>query len=227
MKKYYSIAIDGPAGAGKGTIAKGVAERLGYLYVDTGAMYRAFGLYFLQQGISLDNEELINQNIDNITIDMNYDENGNLLVYLNGTDVSSAIRTEEASRAASKVSIYEKVREKLVDMQKKLALKYNIVMEGRDIGTVVLPDATLKIYLTASVLERAKRRYLEQTQKGLNVTLEEIEKDIVERDYRDINRKISPLKKADDAILIDSSNMTIDEVIDEVIGKVKKYSKDR
>lgn len=222
----YSIAIDGPAGAGKGTIASLVAKKLNYVYIDTGAMYRAMGLYFLKQNISLDDNEKIQEVIDKVHIELSYDKD-NLIVYLNGIDVSQEIRTEEASRASSLVATNEIVRARLVTLQREMALKYDVVMEGRDIGTVVLPDATVKIYLTASVLERAKRRFLEQTKKGLNVTLEQIEKDIVERDYRDMNRKISPLKKADDAYVIDSSNMTIDEVVDEVINKVKNLGKDR
>ncbi len=222
----YSIAIDGPAGAGKGTIASLVAKKLNYVYIDTGAMYRAMGLYFLKQNISLDDNEKIQEVIDKVHIELSYDKD-NLIVYLNGIDVSQEIRTEEASRASSLVATNEIVRARLVTLQREMALKYDVVMEGRDIGTVVLPDATVKIYLTASVLERAKRRFLEQTKKGLNVTLEQIEKDIVERDYRDMNRKISPLKKADDAYVIDSSNMTIEEVVDEVINKVKNLGKDR
>ena len=218
----YSIAIDGPAGSGKGTVAKGLANKLNFLYVDTGAMYRATGLYFIKNNISLDDEKSINDNLDKIDIKLKYKDN-KTTVYLNQKDVSLEIRTEECSRAASKVGVYEKVRENLVRMQKEYAKTNNIVMEGRDIGTVVLPNANLKIYLTASCEERARRRYIEQKEKGLELTYEEVLKDIKERDYRDMHREISPLKQADDAILVDSTDMTIDEVINEIL----KYRKVR
>ena len=216
----YSIAIDGPAGAGKSTVAKEIAKRLGFIYIDTGAMYRAFGLYYLNNGLSLDDEELVNSKVSLVKIEMkNID--GENKIYLNNEDVSLDIRTEEASRGASKVSVYTRVREKMVELQQEMALKNSVVMDGRDIGTVVLPNANLKVYLTASVEERGKRRYLEQTKKGMNVNLEDIKKDIEERDYRDMNRSVSPLKQARDAILIDTTNMEIEEVINKILNLCK------
>ncbi len=219
MKKI-SIAIDGPAGAGKGTIAKLLAKKLGFIYVDTGAMYRAVGLYYTRLGIDFTDEEKIKELLDNIKINMTYDT-GNLRVYLNNEEVTLDIRTEEASRGASKVSVFPCVREKMVKLQQEMALKSHVVMEGRDIGTVVLPDATLKIFLTASTDVRAKRRFKEQKEKGLDVNLEDIKKDIEERDERDSNRETSPLKRASDAILVDSSDMTIDEVVNHILKLLK------
>ena len=219
MKKI-SIAIDGPAGAGKGTIAKLLAKKLGFIYVDTGAMYRAVGLYYTRLGIDFTDEEKIKELLDNIKINMTYDT-GNLRVYLNNEEVTLDIRTEEASRGASKVSVFSCVREKMVKLQQEMALKSHVVMEGRDIGTVVLPDATLKIFLTASTDVRAKRRFKEQKEKGLDVNLEDIKKDIEERDERDSNRETSPLKRANDAILVDSSDMTIDEVVNHILKLLK------
>ena len=216
----YSIAIDGPAGAGKSTVAKEIAKRLGFIYIDTGAMYRAFGLYYLNNGLSLDDEELVNSKVSLVKIEMkNID--GENKIYLNNEDISLDIRTEEASRGASKVSVYTHVREKMVELQQEMALKNSVVMDGRDIGTVVLPNANLKVYLTASVEERAKRRYLEQTKKGMKVNLEDIKKDIEERDYRDMNRSVSPLKQASDAILIDTTNMEIEDVINKILNLCK------
>ena len=202
MSKIYNIAIDGPAGAGKSTIAKAVSAKLGFVYVDTGAMYRAMALYFLRKGIRPDEE--------GVTISY---EDGAQQVILNGENVSGLIRTEEVSQMASASSIYLPVREKLVELQKELARNENVIMDGRDIGTCVLPEADLKIYLTASTAVRAKRRYDELTEKGEPCSLEEIEKEIAERDYRDMHRENSPLKQAEDAVLVDTSGLTIDEVI--------------
>lgn len=216
----YNIAIDGPAGAGKSTIAKLIAEKKNYIYVDTGAMYRAMALYFLEAGISADDQGKIESSVDQIDVTITY-ENGEQVVWLNGRNVNGLIRTEEVSRMASATSVNPKVRTKLVELQRKLAAKENVVMDGRDIGTVVLPDANVKIYLTASSAVRAKRRYEEQKAKGIDCNLEEIEKDIIERDHRDMTREISPLKQAEDAILLDSSNMTIEEVADAVIALCK------
>ena len=216
----YNIAIDGPAGAGKSTIAKLIVKKKNYIYVDTGAMYRAMALYFLEAGISADNQEKIESSVDQIDVTITY-ENGEQVVWLNGRNVNGLIRTEEVSRMASATSVNPKVRTKLVELQRKLAAKENVVMDGRDIGTVVLPDANVKIYLTASSAVRAKRRYEEQKAKGIDCNLEEIEKDIIERDHRDMTREISPLKQAEDAILLDSSNMTIEEVADAVIALCK------
>jgi len=212
----YQIAIDGPAGAGKSTIAKIVAKELKWIYVDTGAMYRAMALYCLRNGIALDDEETINANLKNIDIDITHDEDGQQVI-LNGENVNAFIRTEEVSLATSTVSAYKNVREKLVDLQRNLAEKTSVVMDGRDIGTTVLPNATTKIFLTASVEERANRRYKEYIEKGQEANLEEIKKEISERDERDRNRAVSPLRQAEDAVLVDTSFMSIEEVVAEIL----------
>ena len=217
----YTITIDGPAGAGKSTIAKKVAKELSFIYVDTGAMYRAMGLYFLRKGIVPENAAAIEAACDEIQVSIRY-ENGEQQVLLNGENVSAEIRKEEVGNMASKTSVNRKVREKLVALQRELAKKENVVMDGRDIGTQVLPDATAKIYLTASSAERARRRYLELQQKGTPGILEEIEADIIERDHRDMTREISPLRQAEDAVLVDASHMTIDEVAAAVISEFEK-----
>lgn len=217
----YTIAIDGPAGAGKSTIAKKVAKELSFIYVDTGAMYRAMGLYFLRKGIAPENAAAIEEACDEIQVSIRY-ENGEQQVLLNGENVSAEIRKEEVGNMASKTSVNGKVREKLVALQRELAKKENVVMDGRDIGTQVLPNATAKIYLTASAAERARRRYLELQQKGTPGVLEEIEADIIERDHRDMTREISPLRQAEDAVLVDASHMTIDEVTAAVISEYEK-----
>ncbi len=214
-----NIAIDGPAGAGKSTIAKRVAKELGYIYVDTGAMYRAMALYIMRQGIAADDSEAISKECKNADISITY-KDGAQVVLLNGEDVNGFIRTEEVGNMASSTSVNPDVREKLVDLQRVLAAKENVVMDGRDIGTVVLPNASVKIYLTASSAVRAKRRFLELKEKGVEADLDTIEKDIIDRDYRDMNREISPLKQAVDAVLIDSSDMTIDEVVEKMISLV-------
>lgn len=216
----YNIAIDGPAGAGKSTIAKLIAKKKNYIYVDTGAMYRAMALYFLETGIKADEQEKISHVVDQIDVTITY-ENGEQIVWLNGRNVNGMIRTEEVSRMASATSVNSDVRAKLVELQRKLASKENVVMDGRDIGTVVLPNADVKVYLTAGSAVRAKRRYEEQIAKGEECNLEEIEKDIIERDHRDMTREISPLRQAEDAILLDSSDMTIEEVADAVIALCK------
>ena len=211
------IAIDGPAGAGKSTIAKILAERLDYMYVDTGAMYRTIALACLKKGIDLADEEAVSNVCTEADITVKY-ENGVQKMYLDGEDVSETIRTEEVSKAASDTSKYLKVRERLVQMQRDLTKEYNVIMDGRDIGTAVLPDATLKIYLTASVEVRAQRRYKEYKEKGIECTLEEIKKDIEQRDYNDMTREISPLCKAEDAIEVDTSDLSIEEVVQKVIS---------
>ncbi|GLC79988.1 (d)CMP kinase [Lacrimispora brassicae] len=216
MKKVYNIAVDGPAGAGKSTIARSVAERLNFVYVDTGAMYRAMALHFLRNGIPAADEAAISRSAEKVDVTISY-ENGMQQVILNGENVSGLIRTQEVSAMASAVSVYMPVRRKLVELQKNLALKENVIMDGRDIGTCVLPHADLKIYLTASSRVRAKRRYEELSAKGEECSLEDIEKDIIERDYRDMNRENSPLKQAEDAILVDSSSMTVPEVVDRIL----------
>ena len=211
-----AIAIDGPAGAGKSTIAKLVAKRLGFIYVDTGAMYRAMALYMIKNGISAKESEKISSTCKSADITIKH-ENGEQVVYLNGENVNGLIRTEEVGNMASASSVNKDVREKLVELQQKLAATTDVVMDGRDIGTVVLPDARLKIYLTASSEVRAKRRFKELTEKGIECDIKVIEQDIVDRDYRDMHREISPLKQADDAIYLDSSDMTIEEVAEKIM----------
>ncbi len=213
----YSIAIDGPAGAGKSTIAKLIAKKKNYIYVDTGAMYRAMALYFLESGISADEQDKISEACKDVDVTISY-ENGEQIVWLNGRNVNGLIRTEEVGRMASSSSVNKDVREKLVELQRALAAKESVVMDGRDIGTCVLPNANVKIYLTASSRVRAVRRYEELKAKGEDCDLGVIEKDIIERDYRDMHRDISPLKQADDAVLVDSSDMTIEEVADKIIA---------
>ena len=207
-----NIAIDGPAGAGKSTIAKKLAKELGFIYVDTGAMYRAMAYYFLQNGIASDDEAAIAKACPAVDVTIAY-ENGEQQVLLNGENVNGVIRTEQVGNMASATSVYPVVRKKLVELQQELAAKADVIMDGRDIGTCVLPNAQVKIYLTASSKTRATRRYEELTAKGESCDLEEIEKDIIERDYRDMHRETSPQKQAEDAVLVDSSDLTINEVV--------------
>lgn len=208
----YNVAIDGPAGAGKSTIAKLVAKEKGYIYVDTGAMYRAMAIHFLKKGIRPENTEKVIAACEDANVTIAY-ENGVQQVYLNGENVTAQLRTEEVGNMASKTSAILQVREKLLELQRGLARTRNVIMDGRDIGTNILPDADVKIYLTASVATRAKRRYDELTEKGISCDYEEIEKDIRDRDERDMNRETAPLRQAEDAILIDSSDMGIEEVV--------------
>ncbi len=222
MKKNYNIAIDGPAGAGKSTIAKKVAQTLKYIYIDTGAMYRAFALYVLNKGISPENEEALAEACKKVSLKIDYLE-GRQQIFLNDENVTDLIRTEEVGKMSSSIARNSNVRIKMVELQKNMAASSNVIMDGRDIGTVVLPEADLKIYLTAGSRERAARRYKELTEKGIPCNMEEIEKDIIDRDYQDMNREVSPLKKAEDAILIDSSHMTIDEVTDNILELFSKY----
>ena len=210
-----NIAIDGPAGAGKSTIAKRVAKELGFIYVDTGAMYRTMALYCIRQGIAASEEARVNEAVDSITVSIGY-EDGAQHVYLNDEDVTGLIRTEEVSAMTSSISVYPKVREKLLDLQRDLAASQDVIMDGRDIGTNVLPNAELKVYLTASVEERASRRYKELMEKGETCRLEEIQAEIAERDERDMNREIAPLKQAEDAVYLDTSHMSIDQVVEEL-----------
>lgn len=221
MSNTYNIAIDGPAGAGKSTIARNIAAKLGFIYVDTGAMYRAMALYFIRQGLKPAEEEAIRQACGEIEISIGY-EDGAQKVLLNGEDVTELIRTEEVGNMASATSVYGPVRQKLLELQRNLAKTRDVVMDGRDIGTCVLPKADTKIYLTASSRVRAGRRYQELTEKGQMCNLEEIEQDIKERDYRDMHRDIAPLKQAEDAVLVDTSEMTIEQVADAIIGIVKE-----
>lgn len=217
----FSIAIDGPAGAGKSTIAKELAKRLSFVYVDTGAMYRAIGLYLIRNQISPKDESSVEKACKEIQISISY-EDGVQQVFLNGENVSEEIRKEEVGNMASAGAKNQKVREKLVELQRELASKTDVVMDGRDIGTCVLPNANVKIYLTASVHTRAVRRYQEYLAKGEKITLEEVEKDIENRDYQDMNRAISPLKQAEDAVFLDSSDMGIEEVLETMISVYEK-----
>lgn len=216
-----NIAIDGPAGAGKSTIAKAVAKELEFIYVDTGAMYRAMALYLIRKGILPEEKERMEEACENAEISIVY-ENGAQRVILDGENVTEYLRQEEVGNMASVSSANPKIREKLVELQRVLASKENVVMDGRDIGTCVLPHADVKIYLTASARTRALRRCKELEEKGIACVLEEIEADINDRDYRDMHRDISPLKQAEDAVLLDSSNMNITEVKDEIIRLYKE-----
>ncbi len=217
----YSVAIDGPAGAGKSTIAKLLAAKLNYIYVDTGAMYRAIAVYFSQNNVNPDDEREIEAAVLGVDITIEYID-GVQQVILNGDNVTHLLRTEETGRMASKTSKYAAVRSKLVELQRQLAKKANVIMDGRDIGTTVLPDAFCKIYLTASVDARAKRRFDELSAKNEPCSYETIKADIEERDYQDMHREISPLKQAEDAVLVDTSEMTVDEVVDHIEQIIKE-----
>lgn len=212
----FNIAIDGPAGAGKSTIARAAAEKMNLVYVDTGAMYRAMALFMVREGIDLQDTEAIIRKCQEADITIRY-EDGVQVVLLNGENVNAYLRTEETGHAASFVSVIPEVRQKLVELQKRLAAESDCIMDGRDIGTCVLPHADRKIYLTANSVVRAKRRYDELTAKGENCDLKKIQEDIEERDYRDMHREISPLKQAEDAVLVDTSDMTVEEVIDRIL----------
>ncbi len=218
--KHFNIAIDGPAGAGKSTIAKEVARRLGFVYVDTGAMYRTMALHFIRSGIDPKDEQAVAASCRDVDVSLRY-ENGVQQVLLGGENVTGLIRTEEVGNMASATSVYKPVREKLVQLQQVLARRENVVMDGRDIGTCVLPDAPAKIYLTASSAVRAGRRYKELVEKGMECDLAEIERDIIDRDYRDMNRENSPLRQAEDAVLVDSSCMTVEQVIAAILEAAK------
>lgn len=213
----HNIAIDGPAGAGKSTVAKKVAKELSFVYVDTGAMYRAMALYLLRKGVNREDPDEIGEACQNAEISIEY-QNGEQIVLLDGENVNAYLRTEEVSGMASVSSAVPRVREKLLDLQRKLAKTMSVVMDGRDIGTTILPDADVKIYLTASSLTRAKRRYLEYQEKGETCDLAEIQKTIEERDQRDMTREISPLCQAEDAVLVDSSELTIDETVEKILS---------
>lgn len=217
-----NIAIDGPAGAGKSTIAKKVAKELGFIYVDTGAMYRSLALYFIRQGIDKDDEDKISEAVMECNVTIKYVD-GQQQVLLNDENVTGLIRTEEVGNMASASSVYASVRSKLLDLQRSLAANNDVIMDGRDIGTCVLPEAQVKVFLTASVDERASRRYKELVEKGEKPDLDKIKKDIEERDYRDSHRENSPLRQAKDAVLVDSSNMTIEEVV----NTITKLCKDK
>lgn len=213
----YNVAIDGPAGAGKSTIAKLIAKEKGYIYVDTGAMYRGLAIHFLKKGIAPDDVEGIKKACEDAEVSIGY-ENGVQQIYLNGENITGMLREEAVGNMASRSSAVSEVRAKLLDLQRNLAKEKDVVMDGRDIGTNILPNADVKIYLTASVGTRAKRRYDELTEKGMVCDYDEIARDIKERDERDMNREIAPLKKAEDAVVVDSSDMTIEEVVREIVG---------
>lgn len=215
----YKIAIDGPAGAGKSTIAKLIAKKLGFIYVDTGAMYRAMALFMMNEGVDAKDAEAINRKCKEADITIRY-ENGEQIVLLNGENVNGLIRTQQVGNMASLTSANIEVRKKLVELQQKLAADTDVVMDGRDIGTCVLPNAEVKVFLTAGSRVRAERRYKELVAKGESCDLDVIEKEIIERDKQDMTREVSPLMAAEDATLVDSSYMTIEEVADTIIGMV-------
>ena len=217
----YAIAIDGPSGAGKSTIAKRVAKELSFIYVDTGAMYRAMALYVLEQNIDPQDQAKVAAACPDIDVTILY-EDGVQQVLLNGKNVSAEIRQEIVGNTASRISVIKEVREKLVALQRQLAAKENVVMDGRDIGTTILPNAEVKIFLTASAKTRANRRYLELTEKGEACDMDEILKDIIDRDERDMSRAVSPLKQAEDAVLVDSSEMGIEEVVESILSVYRK-----
>lgn len=214
------VAIDGPAGAGKSSISKLVAKTLGMVYVDTGAMYRAAALYAIRNGISIDEENMIPA-LDEINIDIKY-KNDTQIIILNGENVSDKIREPEVSMGASAIAVIPAVRLKLVELQREIAKKQAVIMDGRDIGTYVLPDAELKIYLTASIEERAKRRYKEQIEKGMECDIAVVEKEIEARDLNDMSREFAPLKKAEDAILVDTSDLTFEESVEKIMQIIRE-----
>ena len=216
-----SIAIDGPSGAGKSSVAKELSSRLGFIYLDTGALYRGIGYYFVNNGMDYNYEKKKKKNINSIKIDVRF-ENGTQNIYICNDNVTDKIRTEEISKAASKVSSMKSVRKFLLDLQKNMATKNNVIMDGRDIGTVVLPNADVKIFLTASPEERAKRRHEELINKGNKISYEEVLKSINERDFNDSNRAIAPLKPADDAIVIDTTNYSFNQVVDKLMKIVEE-----
>ena len=213
MAKTYSIAIDGPAGAGKSTIAKALARELGYHYVDTGAIYRTVAYFLDLLGISPKDADGVERYIGELTIQIEYDETGKQHMLMNGMDVSDDIRTQDISQKASLVSAHKVVRDVLLDMQRQVAREHNVIMDGRDIGTVVLPKANVKIFLTASAEIRAKRRYDELVAKGQKTTYAQVLKDVQQRDYQDSHREIAPLKQAKDAVLVDTSELDIEGVV--------------
>ena len=215
----YKIAIDGSSGAGKSTLAKTLAKELGYLYIDTGAMYRAIGYYLIENNIDFHNEKEIEKILDKIDVKLSYDKDDNLLVFLNDKDITKFIRTEKVGEAASVSSQFKKVREKLVALQRELAERESCIMDGRDIASNVLPNANLKLYMTATDECRAKRRYLEEKEKGIETTIEKVLSDLKERDHRDMTRANNPLIKVDDAVEIDTTDMNPDEVVDYILKR--------
>lgn len=221
MEKRCLVAIDGPVGAGKSTVAKITARKLNIVYIDTGAMYRAVGLYVTRKGLDTKDANQVNSVLDEISLDVKLSNEGQK-IFLNGEDVTKLIRTPEISMAASNVSAVKEVREKLVEIQRNLAESKSVIMDGRDIGTVVLPNATTKIFLNADLDVRADRRYKELIKKGQNVTFEDVKNDIIKRDKNDMSRAASPLKKADDAVEVDTTGKTLDEVVNDIISIVNE-----
>ena len=222
MGAVFSIAIDGPSGAGKSSVARAVAKRLGAMYLDTGAMYRAIGLYMLKTGVPLDDAQAIAANCAGADVRVGYDAEGRQSVYLGDEDVSEAIRAAEVSLAASAVSTVPEVRARMVALQREIAKGHSVVMDGRDIGTKVLPDATLKIYLTASVDVRARRRHLELAQKGMNEPYEKVREELIRRDELDTHRSASPLCRAEDAVEVDCSQMTLAQVEERIAALARE-----
>ena len=218
--KNINVAIDGPAGAGKSSISKAVAKKLGLVYVDTGAMYRACAVYAIENGIEIE-EEKITPHLDEIKIDINYNEEGQQII-LNGVDVTKRIREQDATIGSSKIAVIPSVRLKLVDMQREIAKSKSVIMDGRDIGTYVLPEADLKIYLTASVEERARRRFVEMQEKGMDCDIEKVKEDIIFRDRNDSQREFAPLRQADDAVFVDSSDLTFDQSCEKIYNMIKE-----
>lgn len=220
MDKHFSVAIDGPSGAGKSTIARAAAARFGFIYVDTGAIYRTVGLAAARAGLPLGAEQDVLKLLPGLDIAFGYGEDGAQHMYLNGEDVSGLIRTPEISMRSSEVSAMPEVRACLLDMQRKMAESHSVIMDGRDIGTVVLPNASLKIFLTASAERRAERRYLELREKGATDSYDEVLRDIIKRDKNDSSRAAAPLKRADDAIEVDTSELTLDESIERICALI-------
>lgn len=217
----FNVAIDGPAGAGKSTIAKMVAKKMNLIYVDTGSMYRAMALACIRAGIAADEHQKVAEVVKDLDISLEY-EDGVQQVILNGENVNPYIRTEEVGNMTSAIAAYGEVRDKLVELQRQIGAQKEVIMDGRDIGTCVLKDAPVKIYLTAAARTRAERRFLELKEKGVECHIDKIEQDIIERDNRDMNREISPLKQADDAVLVDSSNMNIEQVVEKISDIINK-----
>ncbi|MGN0546713.1 MAG: (d)CMP kinase [Acutalibacteraceae bacterium] len=219
--EIINVAVDGPAGAGKSTVSRAAAKEMGYIYVDTGALYRAVGVNTLRNGIDTKDRQAVAESLSDISVDLAF-ENGEQKVLLNGEDVSSEIRTPDASMAASDVSAVPKVRDFLFDLQRNIASKNNCIMDGRDIGTVVLPNAKVKVFLTASPEERAMRRFRELSEKGSSVKYEEVLEDLIKRDYNDSHREIAPLKQAEDGILLDTTGMTLEQSVESLIKIIKE-----
>ena len=222
--KTFTIAIDGPAGAGKSTIAKCLAEKLGFRYLDTGAIYRTVAYFFEIIGISPKDRDGVTKYIDELTVEIEYDEDGKQHMLMNSLDVTDDIRTPEISQDASLISAHKVVRDVLLDMQRQVAREYNVIMDGRDIGTQVLPNATVKIFLTASPEVRAQRRCAQLAEKGINESYDKVLKELVQRDYQDTHREIAPLRQAADAILVDTSDMGIEQVVSRILTIVQEKS---